>query len=107
MSEVATLNFAFVDELPKREASRVSQVWDRIQGLIARSDEHGVLLPVTVVAKALNVGRTRVDQLVEAKHLVRVDIYDHVFITSNSLRNYADNKLSLQPGRPKSPSKDS
>ncbi len=107
MNEVETLNFPFVDELPRREASRVVQVWDRIQGLIASSDEYGVLLPVTVVAKALNVGRTRIDQLVEAKHLIRVDIYDHVFISSNSLRDYANIKSSLQPGRPKGPSKDS
>jgi len=101
----ATLNFPFVESLPKREASPVVRVWDRIQGLIASSDEHGVLLPVSVVAKALNVGRTRVDQLVEAGHLKRVDIYDHVFISSKSLREYA--QTPRLPGRRITPSSES
>lgn len=90
-----------MEDVSKREASRIVSVWDCILGLVAGSKEHGVLIPVSLAAKSLNVSRTRVDELIADGKLQRVDVYDHVFVGSNSLALYA--RSPRLPGRPRKP----
>jgi ATP-dependent exoDNAse (exonuclease V) alpha subunit len=91
--------FPFMDEVPKRQRVKIVDVWDEIAGAIAYTSEHGALMPVSRAAKALNVGRTRIDQLVSAKKLVRIDVYDRVFVTVKSVREHAE--APRVKGRPK------
>lgn len=101
MFEATVNEFPFVASLPKREKSKVAQMWDLIREVNEISKTEGNLLPVMLVARALDLGRTRIDQLCADGRLKRVRIDDHVFITENSLVEFA--KIERQNGRPLKP----
>ncbi len=85
----AVTEFPFVQKLPARKQSAVSKAWDVLRRLQATNLEEGGLLPVMVAAKALNVSRTRIDQLVGEGRLRRVEVEGHVFIGGRSVAQFA------------------
>ena len=95
----ATINeFPFVAEVPKREKSRLTKVWDAFQELKAITDEKGMLVPARFTANLLNVSHQRILQLVDAQHLERVTIDGNVFITERSIIALASSER--KNGRP-------
>lgn len=97
--EVDVTEFPFVQGLTKREALGVSEAWQALMGLIAYTKEHGRLVPVSLAAAALGVGRTRIDELVFQGRLQRVDVWGHVFIGGRSLEVHAQ-AIRSKGGRP-------
>jgi hypothetical protein len=94
----ATLDFPFVEEIPKREKTRVAKLWDQFAELKAIVDEKGMLLPPVCVAELLNVSRARVHQLTTTGQLERVEFRGQVFVTEESLVAWA--QTEHKSGRP-------
>lgn len=98
MIDAATPDFPFVAELPKRERSRLATVWERLAELRQVSAQHGQLVPPRLAAKLLGVSSQRIDQLVQAGKLMRVDVDGHPLLTENSIIALA--KTERKAGRP-------
>ena len=98
VSDALTNDFPFVSELPRREKSKVVKVWEAFRQMNAMRAEHGAPVPQKVAATLLEVSTTRIDQLVEAGKLTRVDFFGHVYITENSLVEHA--RSERKTGRP-------
>ncbi len=94
----AVAEFPFVEKLPKREKSRLAKAWDLFERMKAETAVHGQLVPLVLTAKLLNVGPSRIDQFVRDDRLTRVEIDGHVFITENSIVEFA--KIERKNGRP-------
>lgn len=76
--------------------------WDLFNRMSEIQKREGMLVPVMLAAKVLNVSRTRIDQLVEAGSLNRIEVDGHVFLTENSVVAFA--KTERKAGRPSKPS---
>jgi len=98
MFEASVSEFPFVAELPKREKSKLAQIWDVMKQMAAVPDEEGTLLPVSMACKALCISRTRVDQLVQDGKLKRFEFDGHVFISYKSVVAWA--QAEHKNGRP-------
>lgn len=98
MSATAIMEFPFVQELPKREASRLAGVWDQLRELRALTEQHGQLVPLRMVHLLLDVTPTRVDQLCVAGKLLRFDLGKVAFVTEESIVALA--KSERKAGRP-------
>lgn len=98
MFDAAITEFPFVDALPKREKSRLARTWELIRVMSAVTEKEGQLVPVMLAAKCLGYSRSSVDDAVLNGHLKRVDIDGHVFITENSIVEFA--KKERRMGRP-------
>lgn len=96
--EAAVTEFPFVAALPKREKSKLAKVWELKRHLDEATQTEGQLIPVTLAAKCLDVGRTRVDQFCAAGQLRRVVVDGHVFISGKSLMELA--ATERKNGRP-------
>ena len=97
-SAVDAAEFPFVEELPKREASKFVRVWENFQELSRLSKTEGMLIPQAFAAKVLGVHRSRVFQLVEEDRLKVVVVNGERFVTENSVVEYA--KSERKAGRP-------
>jgi hypothetical protein len=86
MFEAQTMDFPFVEELPKRERSKIATLWDRFHELRAITEEKGMLLPIPFCAALLGISRQRVDQLTRDGRLERVELDQAVFVTEKSLK---------------------
>jgi hypothetical protein len=98
MFEAAATEFPFVEDLTKREKSKVLSFWDQLKAFKKVVDREGNLLPLKFAAKLLSVSPQRVDQLVEEGRIKRVEFAGHVYVTENSLLEFA--KLERRNGRP-------
>jgi hypothetical protein len=98
IAQNATLDFPFVEEMPKREKSRAAKLWDQFAELKAIVAEKGILLPPVCVAELLNVSRARVHQLTTTGQLERVEFRGQVFVTEASLLTWAKSEHKI--GRP-------
>lgn len=98
MFEATVNEFPFVQEMPKREKSRVARIWDLVKHLDKVSEVEGTLLPFTLAFKALELSRTRCDQLVAEGRLKRIEVDGHVFVTLNSVVEFAEQERKA--GRP-------
>jgi hypothetical protein len=98
MLEAQTMDFPFVEELPKRERSKLGTLWDRFNELRAITEEKGMLLPVPFCASLLGISGQRVHQLIEAGKMERVDVDQAVFVTEKSLIEWA--RGEHKAGRP-------
>lgn len=98
MFEAAASDFPFVAELPKREKSKVVQLWDAIQDMRRIYETEGLLIPQPLAAKLLGLSRQRVHQLGNEGRLMVVTVNDHPFVTENSVLAYA--KSERKAGRP-------
>lgn len=90
--------FPFVEQLPKREKSKVAKLWDVLAEASALTEEKGMLLPSRFAAKLLGISQARVDQLMDAGKLERVELDGHPFVTENSVVAFA--KTERKAGRP-------
>src|SRR5262245_9632595 len=98
MFEAQALEFPFTASMPKREKSRLVKCWELLQKMNKISETEGSLIPLMLGAKCLGLSRSRIDVLVDQGRLVRHDIDGHVFLTENSLVEFA--KLERKNGRP-------
>lgn len=94
----ATMDMPFLATLPKRERSRVANLWEHFAELRALMQDKGTLVPPTIAAELLHVARQRIDQLVESGRLERVEFRGRPFITEVSLVRWAE--AEHRNGRP-------
>lgn len=98
MHEAAISEFPFVEALPKREKSKLAKAWDLFKEIKAVSATEGVLLPVNLTCRLLDLSRTRIDELCTDGRLRRIKIAEHVYITENSILEHARDER--KNGRP-------
>jgi len=98
MAEAVALEFNFPPVALDRRRGRISRVLHLFKRLNAVMDQEGVLIPLMLAAKALDVSRTRMDELVTEGRLKRVEVDGHVFLTENSVVDYAHDER--KNGRP-------
>lgn len=98
MFEAAVTEFPFVEEMPKREKSKLVKVWDRLVAFKEIQEREGTLLSSRFVASLLDVSQQRVSELMKLGKLVRIDFEGHPFITEASVVAYA--KSERKAGRP-------
>jgi hypothetical protein len=95
----ATINeFPFVEVLPRREKSKVRKVWDLVRQMAEIQKTEGTLVPLMLAGRCLDLSRSRIDDIVNDGRLKRVEIDGHVFITENSLIDFAQTERKY--GRP-------
>jgi len=98
MTETMASEFPFVEQLPKREKSRLLKLWDHFAEARALTKEHGMLVPVQLAASLAGVSNQRIHQLMEADQLKRVELNGHPFVTENSFVVWAQSER--KNGRP-------
>jgi len=100
MFEATISEFPFVGELPKRDKSKLQEVWDELAEFHEVSKrEHG-LVSVQHAMKCLNVSRSSIDDLVRRCKLTRFEFGGHVVISVKSLKQWANAERSVG-GRPR------
>ena len=90
--------FPFVQELPKREASKAMGVIEHYRELQRISQDEGMLIPQSYAAKVLRVHRSRVFQLVEDGRLKVVEVNGERYVTGNSVDAHL--RSERKTGRP-------
>jgi hypothetical protein len=99
MSHTAeALTFPFVENLPKRQRSKIATLWDQVEELARIQQEVGPVAPQILVSKVLGVSRARVCNLIDSGVLEAVDFHGNRMITKRSLEAYA--KAERLKGRP-------
>jgi hypothetical protein len=98
MDQVLASEFPFVEALPKREKSRFRKALDMFNEYSALTQQHGALVPPAFVGKVLDVSHQRVLQICDDGRLKRVEFYGHVYITRDSVIEFAS--LERKAGRP-------
>jgi len=98
VSDAITADFPFVQELPKREKSKLASVWEQFQAFQKAVAEHGALLPQGFAAELLGVSPQRVNQLIELGRLQVVSVHTSRLVTESSLIELA--KTERKAGRP-------
>jgi hypothetical protein len=98
MVKSETQDFPFVEELPKREKSRFTKLWDHFEEMRACVRLNGLLIPVKLAADIAGVSRQRISELFELGILVRVEFHGHPFVTETSFLTWA--KTERKAGRP-------
>jgi len=98
MAEAVALEFDFPPVRLDRRRSRIARVVHLVKRLRATMDKEGTLIPLILAAKALDVGRTRMDELISDGRLKRVEVDGHVFVTESSVVDYAHEER--KNGRP-------
>lgn len=93
-----TVEFPFVEDLPKREKGRTQKAIDVLATIKALTNEKGVLIPPTLAKHILGVSLQRIGQLMDLGTLERVYIEGRPFITEESFVTYA--KSERKAGRP-------
>lgn len=98
MFKAAELEFPWVNELPKREKSRLAKAWDRLKAFSDATKEAGALVPVSFAASILGVSDQRVRDLVNDGILEGIRLEGHLFISERSIVTWA--KTERKAGRP-------
>lgn len=102
MSDGTTFNeFPFVGQLPKREKSKLRQVWDLINELSEIAKTEGVLVPATMAAKALNISRQRFHQLIQDRQIRVIVVQGNNYVSEKDLVAFAE--VERKNGRPINP----
>lgn len=99
----ATLDFPFVETMPKRERSKVRTLWDRMIEVHEISKTHGQHWPVHVAAEALGISRQRIHQLINDGRFTPLVVNGRNYISMASIQAYAESERSM--GRGVKPSK--
>ncbi len=95
MVKTEAFEFPFVEQLPKlsdlpkREKSRMQRIWDDFRALSKIAEEKGMLCPVALAAKILDVSRQRAYDLIGEGRLEVVEVNGHQFVTEKSVIDYA------------------
>lgn len=103
MDTVATKDFPFVQELPKRERSKLANLWETLKELRVAFHAHGSVVPQVFAAELLGVSRQRVHQMLESGQLESVTVRGLRYVTEDSLVARAQAEKNTG-GRPKAPS---
>jgi excisionase family DNA binding protein len=98
MSEVTTADFPFVQDLPKREKSKLLTVWEEFRELCKLAEGKGTLIPVVLTANVLNMSTQRVYQLIESGKLEAIRSGRTVLVTEASVVELA--RTERKTGRP-------
>jgi hypothetical protein len=99
VADVLTSEFpGFAEAYPKREKSKLARLWDMVSQMTDATSADGMLIPLSMAAKLLDLSRSRVDDIVRDGRLRRVTIDSHAFITENSIREFAS--VERKAGRP-------
>ncbi len=98
MFEAGVMEFPYVEQLPKREKSRLKKLWEHVAEIRAITEEKGLLLPVKLTASLLDISQQRIDQLCQAGSLERVNINGHPFVTETSIIEWGSSERKA--GRP-------
>jgi len=98
MSEVLTGEFAFVEDIPKRQRSRLRRLIDAYREVKAITDEKGMLLPVKLAADMAGVCHQRIAQLADAGQLEIVRLHGHRYVTESSFFGWVNSERKT--GRP-------
>lgn len=96
--EAEVLEFPAFAELPKREKSKLQKIWDAFEELSKATDEKGLLVQQSIVARLLDVSPQRVSELVKLGRL-ETHVFNGVpLVTERSLVDFA--KSERKAGRP-------
>ena len=98
MNDAATTDVPFVAQLPKSNQSKLVKLWNAFRHLYAIQEKHGFPVPRTAAAALLEVHPTRIDQFVADGRLESFDWNGHVYVTENSLVEFA--RVERKNGRP-------
>lgn len=94
----AVLDFPFVQELPKRDKSRLVKLWEHLAEVRAIQAEKGEVIPQAFVADLIGVSTQRVTQFVDEGRLESVLINGRRYVTARSLEQFA--QVERKNGRP-------
>lgn len=98
MVKTEASEFAFVEELPKREKSRWQKLWEHFEEIKRITAEKGMLLPLSLAAQIAGVSRQRISDLCDNGTLDRVVMDGHPFVTEDKFVAWA--KSDRKGGRP-------
>lgn len=96
--EAEALEFPWVEELPKREKSRLAKAWDCLKAFSDATKEAGALVPVSFAASILGVSDQRIRDLVNGNILEGIRLQGHLFISERSIVAWA--RTERKAGRP-------
>lgn len=96
--DTAVSEFPFVQEMPKREKSKLGKLWDEFRKLQAVARERGAFVPPGIAATLLGVSHQRVGELVKLGRFEAVYIDGRTFILEQSIIDYAESER--KSGRP-------
>ena len=99
MTTAESLDFPFLDGVPKREKTRVGKLLDVIAEIERVQLERGPVISQHVVADVLGLSPQRVSNLVSEGRLDSVRIGETRFVFLESFRDFA--KKERPPGRPR------
>jgi len=99
MFEATANEFRFVQDLPKRQKSKLQSWWDEYAEYLELNRQECGLVTVTHAARALSVSRSRIDQLVEAGILRRFEFSGVTVISVSSIKERLQSER--HNGRPK------
>jgi hypothetical protein len=98
MVKTEASEFAFVEDLPKREKSRWQKLWEHFEEIKRITAERGILLPLGLAAQIAGVSRQRIGELCDKGTLDRVIMDGHPFVTEDKFVAWA--KSDRKGGRP-------
>lgn len=98
MFKAEVLEMPFVQDLPKREKSKLENVWEAFEEISRVVSEKGMLIPQTFAATLLGISRQRVNELVDLGGLESHVVNGVRFVTENSVVAYAQRERKA--GRP-------
>jgi hypothetical protein len=101
VNSAATLDFPFIEDLPKREKSKIASLWDTLKEARAATQEHGSLVPINFAAELLGISRQRMHVLLDEGKVTPVQFHNQRFVSEKSLVAWA--KSERQVGRPLNP----
>jgi len=98
VNSVVALDFPFVQELPKREKSKVASLWDALKDARAATQQHGTLVPTSFAAQLLGISKQRLHTLMEEGRIESVMFHNKRLVSEKSLVAWA--KQEHVSGRP-------
>lgn len=101
MFEATVSEFPFVAELPKREKSKLQNLWDHFKEVQAITEKKGTIVPPVLAAELLGVSKQRVYDLIKEGRFDVVTLRGQMFITETDLLAYAQSERKA--GRPAGP----
>jgi hypothetical protein len=100
MYQAAQLDMPYLSDLPMREKSKVSKLWDHLAEVKAIVREKGMIVPQHMVADLFGVSKQRVAGMIDQGHLDVIEIGGVRYVTESSLVAYASAERS-KGGRPR------
>jgi len=103
MAHIKSLEFPFVNGIPKREKSRLGKLWEFFEEVQRVTAQRGTLLPFSFAAELVGVSRQRLHQLAEDGRVDFVEIHGRRLVTQSWVESFA--RQERKSGRPAKPMK--